>query len=123
MTVLRTWHVTEPRPVGSGIMIQDSLCAAAHCSPLTAHRSLLTAHCSLIMGCVCSQSFATKTHRLREKPGVEEQHNALRLTRTMQSQRFFGLRSRATGTEGTARKCSRSYGKRSKPSQCLGRIN
>src|SRR5207245_776107 len=62
MPVLRTWHVTEPRPVGSGIMIQDSLCAL-----LTAHCPLPTAHRPLTMGCVCSQSFATEARETGEK--------------------------------------------------------
>jgi hypothetical protein len=47
-------------------------------------------------GCVCSQSFATETQRHGAKPGIEEQHNRLRPTRTMQDrvQRFSSLRSR-----------------------------
>ena len=51
-------------------------------------------------GCVCPQSFATGTQRRREKPGIEEQHNTVRLTPITQnrSQRFFSLRSNEVST-------------------------
>jgi hypothetical protein len=67
-------------------------------------------------GCVYSQSFATEAQRHREKPGIEEQHNTLRLTRITQnrSQRFFSLRSNEVRTGSSSDRVSPRSGRQHK---------